>query len=243
MKLLFVFCLVLTLGGYAKAFMIFGDSVSIGQGEGRAFVDIDHDGKLNAVGISLTESAMNGLPAHDMTSYILKLPSVLRVLPYDHMMVDWNPHGHDPNPIYSAPHFDFHFYLMSEAERKAISCLGDDAEVCTRMPGPDLLPPFYVPTPAGVPEMGWHWVDSRSPEFNGKPFTSTFIYGYYDGKLSFIEPMITREFFLAKSYFEQDIPVPQVFSKTGYYPRSYSVHFNRKKKIYLISLEKLEMSK
>lgn len=243
MRHLFVFCLVLTLGGYAEAFRIFGDPVSIGQGEARAFADMDQNGTLNAVGISLTEGAMNGLPVHDMTAYVLKLPSVLRILPYDHVMVDWNPHGHDPNPIYSAPHFDFHFYMISEAERKAISCQGDDAEVCTRMPGAELLPPFYIPTPEGVPEMGWHWVDSRSPEFNGKPFTTTFIYGYYGGQMSFVEPMITREFLLSKPYFEQDIPVPQVFSKAGSYPRSYSIHFNRKKKMYFINLEKLEMSK
>lgn len=39
MKSLFVFCLILILGVYAKAFIIFGESVSIGQGEGRAFFD------------------------------------------------------------------------------------------------------------------------------------------------------------------------------------------------------------
>lgn len=54
--------------------------------------------------------------------------------------------------------------------------------------------------------------------------------------------MITREFFLTKPYFEQDIPVPQIFEKTGYFPRAYSIYFDRKQKIYLISLDKLEMN-
>ena len=39
--------------------------------------------------------------------------------------------------------------------------------------------------------MGWHWIDPLSPEFTGQPFSKTYIYGYYGGELSFVEPMIT----------------------------------------------------
>jgi hypothetical protein len=29
--------------------------------------------------------------------------------------------------------------------------------------------------------MGVHWIDPKSPEFNGGKFTQTFIFGSYDG--------------------------------------------------------------
>lgn len=239
MKELILFCCLMFASFYAKAFVVYGDAVAVGLGKGQAYAEIDQSGALTSVGVALTEEALNGLPEHDMTQYILKLPSVLNVPPYNHVLLDWNPHGHEPNPTYSAPHFDFHFYLVSEEERKAISCQGDDEAVCLTQPEPTKLPPFYVPTPAGVPEMGWHWLDPRSPEFNGQPFTATFIYGFYGGNMNFLEPMITREYLLKKQCFEKDIPVPQAFPKAGYYPQSYAISFDKTLNMYFISLKSL----
>ena len=82
----------------------------------------------------------------------------------------------------------------------------------------DMLPPdthrpqFYavaapkeIPAP-GVPLMGVHWIDVRSPELQGmfgkpeayKPFTTTFLYGSWEGRFIFAEPMITRAYILSK---------------------------------------------
>ena len=66
--------------------------------------------------------------------------------------------------------------------------------------------------------MGCHWIDFTSPELNGQLFTQTFIYGSYDGKVIFYEPMITEAFIKANSNFERAIPQPVKFQKTGYYP-------------------------
>lgn len=66
--------------------------------------------------------------------------------------------------------------------------------------------------------MGKHWVDSTSPELNGQPFTQTFIYGTYNGKVTFYEPMITLDFLKDNDSFVRSIPQPEKFRKTGYYP-------------------------
>jgi hypothetical protein len=43
--------------------------------------------------------------------------------------------------------------------------------------------------------MGNHLLDSQSPEMKDSlPFTTTFIYGAYEGELIFWEPMITLDF-------------------------------------------------
>ena len=120
-----------------------------------------------------------------------------------------------------------------------ITCTGDDRDVCLKTPDADELPPFYVPTPDGVPQMGWHWLDSRSPELNGALFTSTFIYGFYNGKNHFIEPMITRDFIMKKELFEMPISVPLKAGIPGYYPSSYSLKYDMDKKMYVVSLKNL----
>ncbi len=93
-----------------------------------------------------------------------------------------------------------------------------DSSKFNNWPAPDYLPEHYFNPGGGVPQMGTHWVDLTSPEFNGQPFTQTFIYGSYDGKITFHEPMITLEFLKNSSDFERDIPQPVKVQKSGYYP-------------------------
>ena len=55
------------------------------------------------------------------------------------------------------------------------------------------MPATYINTGL-VPTMGAHWIDVTAPELNGQPFTETFIFGSFDGKMTFYEPMITKAF-------------------------------------------------
>jgi hypothetical protein len=80
------------------------------------------------------------------------------------------------------------------------------------------MPQNYVPIPGGVPQMGVHWVDVTAPELNGQLFTQTFIYGSYNGQVTFYEPMITLDFIKANPSYQRNIPVPSKFEQPGYYP-------------------------
>jgi hypothetical protein len=58
---------------------------------------------------------------------------------FTHFGLEWNPQGHPPSGIYEDPRFDFHFYLVPEAERLAFSTGLD------RMPVfPRFVPDNYV---------------------------------------------------------------------------------------------------
>lgn len=238
-KLILLSCLLFA-GVRVQAFIVYGDSVSLGKGKARAYADIDKYGNPRAVGMAVSEEALQGLSGQGHPEYILRLPSILQIAPYDHMVINWEPHGHDPQDIYGLPHFDFHFYLIPESVRKSITCTGPDIPVCMAQPEAAKIPAYYVPTSEGMPLMGWHWVDPRSPEFNGKTFTTTFIYGFYNANMNFMEAMMTRDFLLKKENFEKEIPAPQLWPGTGYYPKSYLVVFNPKMKVYFISLKNLE---
>lgn len=237
MKELILFCCLLFASFDATATIIFGSPVAMGAGEAQTYVRMDKSGDIVALGIALTGAALKGLPDYDMTQYLLPMPPLVKAAPFNHVVVDWNPHGHDPSPIYAQAHFDFHFYLISEAERAAITCQGQDRDNCLLMPSPEYLPPYYIPTPEGVPQMGWHWVDPRSPEFNGQIFTATFIYGFYGGQMSFLEPMITRDFLMAKTCLEKEIPIPEKFPQAGRYPQSYGIYYHAPTDKHFITLK------
>lgn len=215
-----------------------GEKLRIGQGYAYSYVVYNHKHRPKTLGVALTEGAMKGLPSK-VSMYSLKLPKGHPVKPYKTIMIDWNPQGHEPPDIYGLPHFDFHFYMIPEMARQAIKCTPEDSK-CLKQPVSDMIAPYYIPTPGGVPMMGWHWLDSRSPELNGKKFTSTFIHGYYNGKMIFLEPMITREFFLNHGEVHQTLSLPESFAQSGWYPKHYVVVHDKAAKVYRIELKNLK---
>ena len=155
---------------------------------------------------------------HENAVNVLFHPKALAATPFNHVGLGWNPHGHEPEQIYGLAHFDFHFYQMTPAEVAAIPPYELAKEKFDNVPAPAYFPPTYFNPGGGVPQMGSHWIDVTSPELNGQTFTQTFIYGSYDGKVTFYEPMITEAFILANPSFVRTIPQPAKFQKTGYYP-------------------------
>jgi hypothetical protein len=100
-----------------------------------------------------------------------------------------------------------------------------------------IVPKGYQVVPESVSDqMGVHAINPGSPEFHGKPFTATFIYGYYKGRLIFIEPMITRKFLLSHPNVSFHIPTPAKVSYPGYYPTTYSVRYAPSHGGYIIEL-------
>lgn len=212
-----------------------GEKVAVGNGYARTYVQLNN--KIpQSMGIALSDRATTGLD-HEMKEYILPLPERVKVHPFKHITLDWNPHGHEPGGVYDRPHFDFHFYFISNQLRQSITCMDDDAPLCLEAPDEDYLVSDYAPTPEGVPKMGWHWVDLLSPEFNGGIFTRTFIYGYYAGNLIFIEPMVTTEYLLSKKTSHNTIRLPKQFPyQQGRYPTNYKIYYDEINDLHKIEL-------
>jgi hypothetical protein len=221
-----------------KSGTFYGTPVTVGSGSARTMVTLDKDGNPTSVGVAINEAAMGSLPASD-AEYTLTFPAQIAATGYDHMGLDWNSHGHEPDHIYTFPHFDFHFYQITSAERDGIT----PADTVKAMNAPDTnhVPAGYISTVNVVPRMGVHWADPTSSEFqpNGS-FTRTMIYGYYDGKMIFTEPMITREYMLTRPNSTVDMKVPAMYPKTGvYYATKYTVRYDDAAKEYIVSLDGL----
>ncbi len=227
-----------------KAGIFKGATVPLGDGTAWSWVTLDEAGAPTAIGFSFTETALTNLPKEPLpglmfTEHIIALPAEASVTPFTHAVLNWNPHGHIPPGIYTVPHFDFHFYMCDPAVRAAITAKGDDLKKCLKGPSAGVLPAsFITKTPDTIePLMGNHWVDSKAPEFNGKPFTYTWVYGSYDGHVTFFEPMVTREFLLTKPAVNDPILPLGAFPAPGWYPTTYRVAYDATAQTYTVALE------
>lgn len=177
--------------------------------------------------------------------WILDVPDQPDV-PFQYVMLNFNPMGHIPPGVYDLPHFDVHFYIQDYAEVMEIDagpcpvltdC--DDYALAKDLPGPAYYPATYVDVDAVEPMMGNHLLDPNGPEFDPEvPFTRTLIYGAYDGEVTFYEPMITREWLLRQEPHCDPIPQPQAWATSGWYPTAYCSTFERGH--YWITIEDFE---
>lgn len=213
----------------------YGEPVEVGDGVARTYVALDADGRAVEIGVALSAEALSGLPAPvegppqaSTVAWDLPFPDDAPA-PYRFAMLDWNPLGHVPPGIYDVPHFDFHFYVTPPEERDAILPEDPDyAAKAARAPDSTLMPAGYISPPdATVPRMGTHWIDPASHEFHGQPFTQTFIYGTWDGRVTFLEPMVSLAFLESEPDATTDVLSPEKFEIPGSYPTKYVVHRDR----------------
>ena len=247
----------------------YGTPIRLGQGRARSYVVLDRKdgGRALEFGVALDERAMEGLPAHgagdgphgNFVEMLLPLPAD-NPTPFRLVELDWNPMGH--GAPHEAPHFDFHFYTITAAERNAI--VPTDPQFAAKAgtyPAVATVPPFIVqpaaalglpPESVAVPRMGMHWIDVRSPELQimlgnpdaYRPFTKTFIYGSWDGAFIFMEPMITREYIVAKrdatdpAVRDEWVPIPTSTSypQGGFRPDAYRITYDAQAREYRIAL-------
>jgi hypothetical protein len=260
--------------GHAPASVLHGPAVPVGRGTARLYVERGPHGEPTALGVALTEGAMSGLATHmndtsrcfdrDRDGTLehgeclgdyqvdLAMPAEAEGLrlPVGWAMLNWNPEGHlHPAPqVWSAPHFDFHFYLADKASVDAlrpgpcgelIDC-ADSARASAPLPEGH-VPPGYIDVGAAVPAMGNHLVDAQDPELADPSlgFSGTFIYGTIDGRLAFLEPMISHAFLASRPDRCTPLRIPRAVATAGYYPTGYCVRYDATSGEYRVSLEGL----
>ncbi len=70
-------------------------------------------------------------------------------------------------------------------------------------------------------------------------FSHTFIYGAYDGRLIFLEPMVSHAFLSSRPQQCRPIRPPKVYAAAGYYPTTYCVRYDAASATYRVTLEGL----
>ena len=211
----------------------------IANGSGYTFLTVNSDDKPVEFGIVLKKSVLEDLPEQkERYRYHLEAPTANgeNILGITTVHVDWNPNGHPPQGIYTVPHFDLHFFVIPESTINNIS-----QETVAPVPNKYIPEHYKLINPTYIPKMGAHAADTTSREFQGEEFTRTFIYGYYDKKMAFFEPMVTRQYLSSLSGSKTgDFPAPDNFSYSGYAPQSVSYTYDSENEEYRISLSDLK---
>jgi hypothetical protein len=179
---------------------------------------------------------------------VLPLPDVAARrsdMPFKWVLLNWNHIGHIPPGIYDVPHFDVHFMMAPIENIFAIEpgpC-GPEFVRCDqfaigRKPVPaEYIHADYQDVEAVVPAMGNHLIDLTGPEFNKQPFTRSWIYGVYDGKVIFYEEMVTRAHLLSKPNTCTTLKLPKSVDTRGYYPTVSCIRKDAATGEYTVSME------
>jgi len=215
----------------------YGNEVSVGNGVAKTFVQVDENNVPITIGVKFSAEALENLPDH--AHYDMEFPSEIDVAPFNHFVMDYADHGHEPPGVYDVPHFDFHFFYISEAFRDGI--MEDDSIGFALAPDTKYMPETFVQVPGGEAGQGAHWINTESPEWNGGTFTETFIYGTYDGEITFVEPMASLDYLTAKSNVTFSLKQPAEYKHAGYHPMSYTIEYDSENNEYTVSLSDLVM--
>jgi len=233
--------------------IVYGEAVPLGDGVVRTFVRLEGTVPVE-IGVALSPGALEGLPVdgapggitmpdgHSTFEIALGMPDG-HGTPFRHATVDWNPAGHEPPGVYDLPHFDFHFYTIELHERHRIDPADPEfMQKGMRAPESPYVPAgFVLPEASPVPFMGAHWVDPTSPELQDPPetFTHTFLYGSWDGRIVFAEPMVTKAFLESRTAVRAPIGVAERYDPAGYYPAAYEIRWDEGAGEYRVSLTEL----
>lgn len=148
------------------------------------------------------------------------------LLGIDHLGLNWEAHGHPP-ATFVTPHFDFHFYTISEDDVRAIDC--SDESKPDELPSTYALPDVDVPGMGRfvglcVPSMGMHAMPGDDVD-ETDPFSASMLVGYYGREPIFLEPMVSRQRLLERTDFS--LPMPRVVAGRGArFPRAFRAEYD-----------------
>jgi hypothetical protein len=198
----------------------------------------------------------DGVIAHatecaDTHEYVVPLPEAASQrddMPFKWVLLNWNLRGHGPPGIYDVPHFDVHFMMAPIADIFAIRAgpCGPELVNCddfatAKIPLTDgLMHPDFVDVDAVAPAMGNHLIDLSGAEFNGEPFTWSWIYGMYGGRVTFYEEMVSRAYLQTQPDSCRTIKTPPAVDVSGHYPTQQCVRYDGAGNEYVISMEQIE---
>jgi len=234
MALMVVLALVF-MSACGRATRFEGQKKRIGNGQAWSWTEYDNSGNLMRIGVTMTRQAMGGLP--DLYEQVeVPLPDARKAPPYTTAVIGWDPLGHNPL-AYSVPHFDFQFYFVRPEELGTIAPGSDTLPVPERFRPPDYRAALQEPS------VGTHWGDTTAPEFHGKPFTATFVYGYENGQMIFIEPMVALSYATNRPAFSAAVKQPPAFNWPGAYPGRYTVKYDPRDSTVTVAMEGMTLIK
>lgn len=199
----------------------------------RTWATVDSHQQVVSVGVTFPLSIIKSPPAKPGAGpvgavAVLNFPKVVRDTTYfNHFELQWNPNGHPPACCLGVPHFDMHFYHVPVSAEMKVTA-HDPAP-----PAAKYIPAGYIyPGPnLSVPQMGVH-AQTAADSAPGCRLTKSMVVGYYGGRMTFIEPMVTRVILLQAHSFALPVPQPAALGLATRYPTKFEATFDPKAQAY-----------
>ena len=217
----------------------YGAPVTVGSGSVRVYVIENTSGTIE-VGIEADATAFVDLVSDSHLHLDLPTSGSFDVSPIDHIDVGFAVSGHPGGPwadtagvpensYWAVPHFDVHFMTISDEEADGIIIPNptDSSDLAYVPPAVSDLAEGYALGPnSGVNGEGSHWATGSEFSDFPAPFDYNFLYGFYNGSMTFEEPMVAQTF-LANLKNGLTSGVLQAFSVSSTNPAFGSQYFIR----------------
>jgi hypothetical protein len=206
-----------------------GPQTHMASGLARTWFSISKNGVPQEIGIEMSDKVFSALPDTNFSVALSFHNKATENTPFDHMYITWASHGHPLPGTFIGPHFDVRFFMTSLEDHLAIPA--PPAAGFDNLPPAGYMPDNYYPD-ASVPKLGVHWTDKTF----SNPVTNTMILGSYDGKFTFVSPIITLDVFKNGQNLSIPYTQPQKFARAGWYPTKYNVYVNTATQHHYVSL-------
>ena len=204
----------------------------MGAGKARSWITISQNGIPSEIGVELTDDVLSGLPD---TNFSVAIPFPIKAkesTPCDHLDITWASHGHPLPGTSIAPHFDVRFFMTSLGDHLSIPAYAADSAGFNNHPPAGYMPESYFPY-APVPQAGLHWTEKTYTD----PVTKALILGSYNGKFTFVAPIMILDVLKEGQSYSSSYAQPQYFPKTNtYYPTKYNIYIDNDTKKHFITL-------
>lgn len=222
--------------------VVTGETETIGGATVATWARLDASDKVLEAGVTLPLSVIRNPPAPSASRTVsagstrhtegqtgpagsfvdLEFPQAVQQSTFlNHFEMHWNPAGHPPDR-YFVPHFDLHFYNQTLNEVAAVTAPDTVAPASSRIPTGYL----YTGVEQTVPQMGGHAVAASEFAPGALPFSASMVLGYYRGRMTFVEPMITQATLLTKETITMSVPQPAVLGQATRYPTKFTAVYS-----------------
>ena len=209
----------------------------LGPGKASSWLKVDKSGTPIELSLEINRDALYNLPNTNFSGVVPLPAKAKEVTAFDHIQIDWASQGHgmpSPNgPVHMSAHYDVRFYMTTEAERATIPASTDPTAKFNVHPPADYMPSNYRAGASALPQIGLHWIDGQG--FTG--MTRAMVLGTYNGKFTFVSPIVTVEELRSGSRSSTSYAQPEKFPKPNtYYPTKYNIYADDAKQKHQISL-------
>lgn len=209
-----------------------GPKVAVGNGYVISWIRVINNQTPWEIGIDITSGVLEDLPKDSglIEPAIIPLPDIAEKLtPFNHISITWNPENFSDIPGFEQAHFNFYFHTIPIGDRMSIPVWSEETDPSfSTYPPRNHLPKNYSPLIKGIgsyAEIGRHWLSTDSKSY--LPLAETFSFGTYDGKLIFMDPIVTLSVLKSGEEIIKPIPQPLYHSGNNPLPREYKISISK----------------